>query len=125
MSTPTGSAPRCWRFRYLDETYAFRYGEAVAPMLVRERRIGSAGEHHFGPTDTLRVGPGEFMWGADLLSAVISGRDLGRDAGLRAAVVAYLTAAAEAVVALSKPLTDGVSVPSGSESGPPNLGRAA
>lgn len=104
MAAPHCTGPRTWRFRYLDETYAFRYGEGGAPTLVRERRIGGAGEHHFGPTDTLRVGPGEFMWGADLLSAVISGRDLGRDAGLRAAVVAYLTAAAEAVVSLSKPL---------------------
>ncbi len=125
MSAPAGSAPRTWRFRYLDETYAFRYGDTVAPTLIRERRIGSAGEHHFGPTDTLRVGPGEFMWGADLLSAVISGRDLGRDAGLRAAVVAYLTAAAEAVVSLSKPLADGVAAPSVQVSGPANLGHAA
>jgi hypothetical protein len=94
----------------------------VSPYLVRERRIGGAGEHHFGPTDTLRVGPGEFMWGADLLSTVISGRDLGRDAGLRAAVVAYLTAAAEAVVALSRPL--GSAAPS-ARPGTPPLDHAA
>ena len=103
MDSATAASSQHWDFGYRDERYRLRFVPGTTVQLHRLDRASGAVLAAIGPTQTVRIGPREFLWGADRLSDAIRRVDL-PDNAVRRAVVAYLSLAAQAVVLMSQPL---------------------